>query len=61
LTEHFVSDKNKFGMRMLESMGWKEGRGLGAKEDGMTEHIKAVHRTNDDVRGMYDFILFLFR
>ena len=34
------TDKSKYGYRMLQQMGWKEGKGLGAREDGDTEHIR---------------------
>lgn len=30
-------------------MGWEKGKGLGAKEDGMTEHIKV--RFKSDTKG----------
>ncbi|KAJ3289821.1 PIN2/TERF1-interacting telomerase inhibitor 1 [Borealophlyctis nickersoniae] len=33
-------DKTKFGYKMMQKMGWNEGKGLGAKEDGVTEHVK---------------------
>ncbi|XP_066302306.1 PIN2/TERF1-interacting telomerase inhibitor 1-like [Branchiostoma lanceolatum] len=35
------NDDSKFGQKMLEKMGWQKGKGLGAKEDGMTKHVKA--------------------
>ena len=46
-----LPDESKFGFRMLESMGWKKGRGLGANESGITEHVKTVKRSNADTRG----------
>jgi len=32
--------KASAGYRLLASMGWKEGEGLGASKQGITEHIK---------------------
>lgn len=32
---------------MLEKMGWKQGKGLGAKEDGTTEHVKVKRRLDN--------------
>ncbi|RUS74213.1 hypothetical protein EGW08_018019, partial [Elysia chlorotica] len=37
-------DTNKFGQKLLEKMGWEKGKGLGAQENGMTEHIKASYK-----------------
>ncbi len=36
--------KSKFGESILKSMGWDEGKGLGRKEDGMTECIQIQRR-----------------
>ena len=41
-----VADDSKFGQKMLETMGWKKGKGLGAHEDGNTEHVQ-VHVKNN--------------
>ena len=39
------SDSSKVGQRMLEKMGWSEGKGLGANESGETSHIKTNKRS----------------
>jgi len=46
------SDKGRFGFQMLEKMGWKEGKGLGANEDGITEHIKIRKRPENQGIGV---------
>ncbi|VEN48875.1 unnamed protein product [Callosobruchus maculatus] len=46
----WVQDSNKFGQKLLEKMGWKHGKGLGAKEDGITEHVKVSYK--NDSKGM---------
>ncbi|KAL9655213.1 hypothetical protein ABK040_008988 [Willaertia magna] len=44
--KRWAEDKSRFGFKLLEKMGWKEGDGLGKKRDGMTEHVKAVWKTD---------------
>ncbi|KAM6366759.1 LOW QUALITY PROTEIN: PIN2/TERF1-interacting telomerase inhibitor 1 [Alca torda] len=39
-------DESKFGQKMLEKMGWSKGKGLGAQEQGNTEHIKVRVKNN---------------
>lgn len=46
----WVHDKSKFGLKMLTKMGWSEGKGLGANEDGNTAHVKVKHK--QDLLGM---------
>lgn len=43
-----VSDTTKFGYRMLQRMGWEEGKGLGAREEGRKEHVK-IQGNRDNV------------
>uniref|UniRef100_A0A8C5MDB0 G-patch domain-containing protein n=1 Tax=Leptobrachium leishanense TaxID=445787 RepID=A0A8C5MDB0_9ANUR len=39
-------DESKFGQKMLEKMGWSKGKGLGAQEQGSTDHIKVQVKNN---------------
>ncbi|KAH0547094.1 PIN2/TERF1-interacting telomerase inhibitor 1-like [Cotesia glomerata] len=48
--KQWSDDSTKFGQRMLEKMGWTSGKGLGAHEQGATEHIRVKHK--DDQAGL---------
>ena len=37
-------DSTSFGRKMMEKVGWTEGSGLGANQDGITTHIRAKKR-----------------
>ncbi|XP_067054095.1 PIN2/TERF1-interacting telomerase inhibitor 1-like isoform X2 [Acropora muricata] len=44
---NWSNDTSRFGYQMLSKMGWDSGKGLGAKEDGMTAFIKTVKRKHN--------------
>ncbi|CAD0204891.1 unnamed protein product [Chrysodeixis includens] len=48
------NDSTKFGQRMLEKMGWSEGKGLGAKENGIVDHVVARYKNDDRGLGFED-------
>merc|ERR1712083_336839 len=48
--ENWAQDQNKFGQKLMEKFGWAKGKGLGANEDGNTEHVKVSHK--QDTRGV---------
>lgn len=37
-------------------MGWSKGKGLGANEDGITEHVKVSYK--HDSKGIYSICFF---
>ncbi|CAM9458073.1 unnamed protein product [Ectocarpus fasciculatus] len=41
------NDKSKFGLKMMQKMGWTEGKGLGKNEDGVSEHVKVAKKSNN--------------
>ncbi|CAH1786248.1 unnamed protein product, partial [Owenia fusiformis] len=47
---NWKNDESKFGKKLMEKMGWNEGKGLGAKEDGDVDHISIKHKA--DSRGV---------
>lgn len=50
----WATDKSRMGLKLMEKMGWSEGRGLGAKEDGQVENIKPQRGTSklDKISGV---------
>ncbi len=44
------ADESKFGKKLMEKMGWSEGKGLGAKEQGDVNHVSVRHK--DDNKGI---------
>jgi len=43
----WANDESKFGQKLMEKMGWEKGSGLGAKQDGMVDHITLKHKDNN--------------
>ena len=35
------NDEDKFGQKLMEKMGWSQGKGLGANEDGRVQVLGA--------------------
>ncbi|XP_051880664.1 PIN2/TERF1-interacting telomerase inhibitor 1 [Pristis pectinata] len=43
---NWKNDESRFGLKMMEKMGWSKGKGLGAHEQGETENIKIQIKNN---------------
>ena len=41
-----TADKSAFGYKMLQKMGWADGKGLGKHEDGMATHVRVKRRAD---------------
>lgn len=46
------NDETKFGQKLMEKFGWEKGRGLGANEDGSSDHITVQFKDREDMRGV---------
>ncbi|KAJ3271038.1 hypothetical protein HDV01_007119 [Terramyces sp. JEL0728] len=44
--KNWTEDKGAIGFKMLEKMGWSEGKGLGSDESGRQTNIKVSLKTN---------------
>ncbi|CAK9827426.1 PIN2/TERF1-interacting telomerase inhibitor 1 [Anthophora retusa] len=44
--KQWSEDSNKYGQKILEKMGWTNGKGLGVNEQGMTEHVRTSFKND---------------
>jgi hypothetical protein len=56
LNTNWKDDKKGFGFRMLQKMGWKEDKGLGKNESGITTNVKVSKREEGLGLGMDKFV-----
>jgi hypothetical protein len=50
------SDDAKFGKKLLEKMGWEDGKGLGATNQGMTDPIMLKSKDDQKVFSYFNEI-----
>ncbi|KAF5283997.1 hypothetical protein FQR65_LT13631 [Abscondita terminalis] len=50
--KNWLAGSNKFGLKILESMGWKEGNGLGKQQDGITQPIRIAFKNDSKGLGL---------
>ncbi|XP_071852887.1 PIN2/TERF1-interacting telomerase inhibitor 1-like [Apostichopus japonicus] len=44
--KNWIEDPNQFGRRLMERMGWSDGKGLGSKEDGEKDFVRVSVKGN---------------
>jgi len=42
----WANEEDKFGKKLMEKMGWEQGKGLGMKQDGMLDPVKLRFKDN---------------
>merc|ERR1711934_1298544 len=50
--KRWAQNKSGFGFRMLQKMGWSEGKGLGKNEDGEKTFVKTARRPDNEGLGI---------
>lgn len=50
----WASDKSRFGLKLMQKMGWKEGNGLGRDEDGRVDIVKPLRQSSMTLRGLQE-------
>ena len=52
LNQQWSQDKNRVGYKLLSKFGWKEGKGLGKDESGITNNVEISKREDGMGLGM---------
>lgn len=48
----FSTDDSKFGHKLMEKMGWTQGKGLGLNEQGMSDSVALRMKPNMTTKGL---------